>query len=210
MSVDGKIAPSNRVGRTFAKFMTKRHQKLLHRIRSRVDAIVVGVDTVVADNPSLTVREVRGKNPIRVVLDSNARIPLDSKLLDTRKAQTIIAVTRKAPKNRIESLKGRNAEVFVSTRSDKVDLKELLRELSNRGVATVLVEGGGETRWSFVKESLVDEFFVWIMPRIWGGRHAPTMVDGEGFTKPQEAVALKLKRMRIVDRILMLWFSVTK
>ena len=72
MSVDGKIAPSNRVGRTFSKFMTKRHQKMLHRMRSRVDAIVVGVDTVVADNPSLTVRAVKGRNPIRVVLDSNA------------------------------------------------------------------------------------------------------------------------------------------
>ena len=128
--------------------------------------------------------------------------------MDTREAQTIIAVSRAAPKNRIESLEGKNVEVFVSTRSDKVDVKELLGELGNHGVTKVLVEGGGETRWSFLKEGLVDEFFVWIMPRIWGGRDAPTMVDGEGFTEASEAVALKLKRMRIVDKILILWFSV--
>jgi len=210
MSVDGKIAPSNRVGKTFSRFMTSRHQKMLHRIRSQVDAIIVGVDTVIADNPSLTVREVKGRNPIRVVLDSHARIPLNSKLLDTREARTMIAVTKNVPRDRVESLEGKSVEVFVSTRSDRVDIEELLRELRNRGLATVLVEGGGETRWSFFKESLVDEFFVWIMPRIWGGKDAPTMVDGEGFTKAEEAVSLKLKSMRIVDKILILWFSVKK
>jgi len=210
MSADGKIAPANRVGRAFFKFMTPRHRRMLHKIRSRVDAIIVGVDTVIADNPSLTVREVKGRNPIRVVLDSSGRIPLDSKILETEDAPTIIAVAKNVLRKRVESLRRRDVEVFVSTRGKRVDVKELMNELRDRGVRTVLVEGGGETRWSFFKENLVDEFFLWMMPYIWGGRDAPTMVDGEGFLKEEDAVRLKLKSMKIVGKVLILWFSVKR
>jgi 2,5-diamino-6-(ribosylamino)-4(3H)-pyrimidinone 5'-phosphate reductase len=206
MSIDGKIAPSDRVGRKFFKFMTGRHLKMLHRIRSRTDAIVVGVGTVIADNPSLTVRAVKGKNPLRVVLDSNARTPLDSKIMD-RAAPTIIAVNKNAPKSRIELLR-KKTEVLVLNRSERVDLRGLLRELRKRGVRRVFVEGGGETRWSFFKEGLVDDFFVWIMPTIWGGRDAPTLVDGDGFLDADEAVPLKLRNTRVVDNLLVLSFRV--
>ncbi len=207
MSVDGKIAPVNRVGRTFTKFMTTRHHRMLHMIRSKVDAVVVGVETVISDDPSLTVREVKGRNPIRVVLDSNARTPLDSKILNGE-ATTIIAVTRNAPEDRVKSL-SEKAEVLKSGQS-RVDIKGLLRKLRNRGVRTVLVEGGGETRWSFFTEHVVDEFFVWIMPYVWGGRDAPTMVDGEGFVESDDAVSLRLKSVRIVDKLLVLSFSVKR
>lgn len=209
MSIDGKIAPANRIGREFTKFMTPQHQKILHRIRARVDAIIVGVDTVIADDPSLTVRNVKGKNPIRVVLDSSARTPLTSRILNTE-APTIIAVTQKAPKERIESLRNKKAEVILSSSAGRVDLRELIGELRNRGVNEVLVEGGGEVRWSFFKENLVDELFVWIMPYVWGGRDAPTLVDGEGFLKAEDAVSLKLKDMKLVNNILILWFSVRR
>lgn len=210
MSVDGKIAPANRIGRTFTGFMTPQHQKILHRIRARVDAIIVGVNTILADDPSLTVREVEGKNPIRVVLDSSARIPLTSKILNTEEAPTIIAVTQKASKEKIEALKSKKVEVIVSSSPERVDLEELTYELKNRGIRKVLVEGGGETRWSFFVEKLVDEFFVWVMPYIWGGRHSPTLVDGEGFLKAEDAVPLKLESTKIVNDILILWFSVRR
>jgi 2,5-diamino-6-(ribosylamino)-4(3H)-pyrimidinone 5'-phosphate reductase len=209
MSIDGKTAPTNRVGRIFTKFMTPRHQKMLHKIRSQVDAVIVGVDTVIADNPSLTVREIKGKNPIRVVLDSNARTPLDSRILNSA-ALTIIATAKNAPKERVESLRSKNVDVYVSTGTQRVDVNELLHELESRGVGKVLVEGGGEIRWSFFKEKLVDEFFVWIMPYVWGGRDAPTMVDGEGFIREEDAVPLKLKTIKTVDKILILSFSVKK
>ena len=210
MSVDGKIAPVNRVGRVFAKFMTPRHRRMLHRIRSQVDAIIVGVDTVIADNPSLTVREVKGRNPIRVVLDSSGRIPLKSKILETKEAPTIIAVTKNISRKMVKSLRRKNVEVLVSGKSKRVDVKELMNELGDRGVKTVLVEGGGETRWSFFKENLVDEFFLWVMPYVWGGRDAPTMVDGEGFLKEEDAVPLKLESMKVVDKILILSFIVKR
>jgi 2,5-diamino-6-(ribosylamino)-4(3H)-pyrimidinone 5'-phosphate reductase len=206
MSIDGKIAPVDRVGRKFFKFMTPQHQKMLHRIRSKTDAIIVGVDTVIADNPSLTVRNVKGKNPLRIVLDSNGRTPLDSKVMDGA-APTIIAVTKNAPKRRIELLR-KKTDVLVLKRSRKVDLRGLLRVLGRRGIRRVLVEGGGEIRWSFFKEGLVDDFFVWITPHIWGGRDAPTLVDGEGFLHADEAIPLKLDSMRVVDNILILSFHV--
>ncbi|MGD0422933.1 MAG: 2,5-diamino-6-(ribosylamino)-4(3H)-pyrimidinone 5'-phosphate reductase [Candidatus Bathyarchaeia archaeon] len=206
MSIDGKIAPADRVGRRFFKFMTPRHQRMLHKIRSRVDAIVVGVDTVILDNPSLTVRNVHGKNPLRIVLDSKARTPLDSKVMDGA-AQTIIAVTKNAPKRRVELLR-KKTEVLVLNRAGRVDLRALLRELRRRGVRRVLVEGGGETRWGFFKEGLVDDFFVWITPHIWGGRDAPTLVDGAGFLHEDDAIPLKLKSRRVVDNLLILSFHV--
>ena len=208
MSVDGKIAPANRVGREFTKFMTPKHQRLLHRIRSKVDAVVVGVDTVVADDPSLTVREVKGRNPVRVVLDSHARTPLTSRILNVDEAATIVAVSSKAEECRINSLRNKKVEVIVTSSSEKVDLVELMMELRKRGIRTVLVEGGGEVRWSFLKEKLADELFVWIMPYVWGGKDAPTLVGGEGFLRAEDALPLKPRSLRIVDNILILRFSV--
>ena len=206
MSVDGKIAPVDRQGRKFFRFMTPRHRRMLHRIRSGVDAIIVGVETIIADNPSLTVRDVKGPNPVRVVLDSKARTPPDSKLLNGE-APTIVAVTRDAPRRRVMMLR-RRAKVIVQKRDGRVDPTELLRELKILGVRRVLVEGGGEVRWGFFKANLVDDFFVWVAPYVWGGREAPTLVDGSGFI--HEAVPLRLVRSRVVDNLLILSFSVKR
>jgi 2,5-diamino-6-(ribosylamino)-4(3H)-pyrimidinone 5'-phosphate reductase len=210
MSIDGKIAPANRVGREFTKFMTPRHHRLLHGIRSSVDAVIVGVDTVIADDPSLTVRMVKGKNPARVVLDSEARTPLTSKILNVEEAPTIIAVSQKASDKSIRSLKSKNIHVVGTNSQERVDLRELMGKLTDLGIRKILVEGGGEVRWSFFKEKLVDELFVWIIPYVWGGRVAPTLVDGDGFLKAEDAIPLRLENTRVVDDVLTLWFSVRR
>ena len=208
MSVDGKIAPANYMGREFSQFMKSQHEQMLHSIRAGVDAVIVGVNAVVADDPSLTVRAVEGKNPLRVVIDSQARTPINSKILDTEKALTLIAVAKDAPKDKIEFLRSRNVAVMCSSSLKRVDLKELLVELSIKwGVKRVLVEGGGEVRWSFFEQGLVDELFVWIMPTIWGGRDAPTLVEGSGFLKAEEAVNLTFKSIDKVEDIIILWFN---
>ena len=208
MSVDGKIAPANRNGKEFTQFMTSTHTRMLHSIRASVDAVIVGVDTVIADDPSLTVREVKGKNPLRIVLDSKARTPENAQILDTKEAQTLIAVSRSAQKEKIASLDNRKVEVFTSSSKHTVNLQELMGFLKNRGIKKVLVEGGSEVRWSFFREKLVDELFVWVMPYIWGGRDAPTLVGGEGFLRGDEAVQLKLRSGEQVEGLLVLWFSV--
>ncbi|MDR1992355.1 MAG: 2,5-diamino-6-(ribosylamino)-4(3H)-pyrimidinone 5'-phosphate reductase [Nitrososphaerota archaeon] len=207
MSIDGKIAPDNRNGKEFMQFMTARHKEMLHDIRASVDAIVVGVDTVLADNPALTVRYVDGKNPLRIVLDNHAQTPLTAKILDTYQTPTLIATTKQASKEKIMSLKSRNIDVFISS-FEVVNLQELLGALKERGVKRVLVEGGAKVRWSFFEANLVDELFVWIMPYVWGGKNAPTLVDGAGFLRASEAKKLKLKSMEQVEGLVILWFSV--
>jgi len=219
MSIDGKIAPANRKGREFSQYMKPQHEQILHNIRASVDAVIIGVNTVIADNPTLTVRKAEGKTPIRVILDSQAQTPLDSKILDpkenstpTTKAArptTLIAVTKDALKDKIELLKNKDVDILYSSSQKRVDIKEVLAELSaNYGVKRVLVEGGGEVRWSFFEQKLVDELFVWITPTIWGGYDAPTLVEGSGFLKAQEAVNLEFKSINQIGDILILWFNV--
>jgi 2,5-diamino-6-(ribosylamino)-4(3H)-pyrimidinone 5'-phosphate reductase len=210
MSVDGKIAPANREGREFSQYMKPNHERLLHEIRANVDAVIVGVETVLADNPSLTLRKVEGKNPLRIILDSQARTPLDSKILNTKEASTLIVVAKNAPKEQTDLLRSRNVDVLFSSSAQKVDLNELLAELVNRGVKRVLVEGGGEVRWSFFEHKLVDELFVWVVPAVWGGRNAPTLVEGAGFLRAEDAVNLKLESIRQVEDILVLWYSIRR
>ncbi|MCL2134838.1 MAG: 2,5-diamino-6-(ribosylamino)-4(3H)-pyrimidinone 5'-phosphate reductase [Candidatus Bathyarchaeota archaeon] len=208
MSVDGKIAPVNRNGREFSQYMKLEHEQILHEIRASVDAIIVGVNTVKFDNPTLTVRKVKGKNPLRVILDSQVQTPIDSKIFDTEKASTLIVVAKNAPMSRVNLVKNKNVDVLYSSDSERVDLHDLLSELSRRGVKRVLVEGGGEVRWSFFEQKLVDELFVWIMPTIWGGRTAPTLVEGVGFLEAKEAVELEFKSVDRVSDMLILWFNV--
>jgi 2,5-diamino-6-hydroxy-4-(5-phosphoribosylamino)pyrimidine 1'-reductase len=210
MSVDGKTAPANRKGREFSKYMVPMHEQLLHEIRAGVDAIIVGVETVLADNPSLTVRKAEGKSPLRVVLDSQARTPLDSKILNTQEAPTLIAVANDAPQEKTTLLKNRNVAVMFSSTKQKVDLNELLAELAMRGVKRVLVEGGGEVRWSFFEQKLVDELFIWVVPAVWGGQNAPTLVEGAGFLRAEDAVNLKLESVKQVEGLLILWFTVKR
>jgi 2,5-diamino-6-hydroxy-4-(5-phosphoribosylamino)pyrimidine 1'-reductase len=208
MSVDGKIAPADHNGREFFQYMTSQHEQLLHKIRAGVDAVVIGVNTVIADDPSLTVRAVEGKSPLRVILDSHARIPIESKILNTKDAPTLIAVTKDVPKDKIDLLKNKNVDILLLPDQKKIDLNKLLERLSERGVKRVLVEGGGEVRWSFFEQKLVDELFVWITPTIWGGRAAPTLVGGSGFVKAKDAVNLEFKSINQVEDILVLWFNV--
>jgi len=208
MSTDGKIAPANRKGREFSQYMKPRHEQILHEIRDSVDAIIIGVNTVIADDPTLTVRKIKGNNPLRVVLDSHAHIPIDSKILNTENAPTLIAVAKDAPKTKIDLLKNKNISIMQSSTNKKVNLNELLAELSKRGVKRVLVEGGGEVRWSFFEQRLVDELFVWIMPTIWGGQDAPTLVEGCGFLKAKDAVNLEFKSINHIEDMLILWFNV--
>ena len=207
MSVDGKTAPRNLRGLIFATFMNDEVVKKLHQLRSEVDAVLVGLGTVLTDNPRLTVRKVKGENPIRIVLDSKARIPLNSAVINVKEAPTILAVSKAAPKGRIDEIQRIGVEV-VKSGDKRVELVKLLPELYERGIRRLLVEGGSEVRWSFFRDRMVDELFICVMPAIWGGRSAPTLVDGEGFVTPEEAVQLKLKRIYTVGKSIIIEFYV--
>lgn len=186
-SLDGKIST---IGGESQWISCEESRKFSHHLRDISDAIMVGVGTVFADNPSLTTRLVEGKNPVRVVVDSLARTPIDSKIIRDGQAKTILAVTKNASREKISALKNFGVEI-IETDGEKVDLKFLMNELAEREITSVLVEGGGTLHFSMLRENLVDKIFAFIAPKILGGKNALTAVEGAGFEKLSDAVRLK-------------------
>ena len=201
MTVDGKIATSS----GDSKISSRDDLVRVHKLRASVDAIVVGISTILADNPRLTVRLVKGKNPARVIVDSRGRIPLDSQIMRTAsKIKTIVAVTDKAPEEKLMILRNMGAEVLVISEGKKgksaavphgVNLKLLFRRLEKIGFKKILVEGGGELNWSLLYLGLVDELTITIAPKIAGGRLATTLVEGDGFDEIAQSIRLQLKKI---------------
>jgi 2,5-diamino-6-(ribosylamino)-4(3H)-pyrimidinone 5'-phosphate reductase len=201
MTVDGKISTSNGDSRISSREDLVR----VHKLRASVDAIVVGISTILADDPRLTVRLVKGRNPARVVVDSRGRIPFDSQIMRTAsKVKTIVAVTDQAPEEKILKLRDMGAQVLVISEGKKgqsaavphgVNLKLLFRKLEKMGMQKILVEGGGELNWSLLHLWLVDELTITIAPKIAGGRLATTLVEGDGFDEITQSIKMQLKKV---------------
>jgi diaminohydroxyphosphoribosylaminopyrimidine deaminase/5-amino-6-(5-phosphoribosylamino)uracil reductase len=191
MTLDGKIASS--IGDS--KWITNEYSRqYVHEIRHRVAGIMVGIGTVMADNPELTTRlqHKEGVDPTRIIVDSTARIPLESKVLNlVSKAKTIIATSESADKRKIESLIEKGAEVIVTPMKDnKVDLQYLMQQLGQRGIDSVLVEGGAALNFSALQERIIDKVISFIAPKLIGGKEAKTPVGGEGFDYIRNAILL--------------------
>ncbi len=184
MSVDGKIALPSRKG---VRISNEEDLRRVHRLRAECDAILVGVGTVMMDDPKLTVKgeHAEGPNPLRIVLDSDGKTPETAAVLDGT-APTLIATNNTCAKT------FRNAEV-VRCGEDEVDVRRLLGILSERGVRKLLVEGGSTVNWSFFRAGLVDELFVFVGDLVIGGHSAPSLVGGEGIARLEEAVRLTLR-----------------
>jgi len=203
MTLDGKIASK----KGDSKLSSKRDKVRVHKLRSKVDAILVGSNTVKRDNPTLTVRYVKGKNPIRIILDSKGTISLNSKIVRTsKKIPTILAVSKNATKKNIIKLKKHSIEVIV-TGENRVNIKNLLKKLSKKKIKTILVEGGGNVNWEFVKEGLVDEIIITVSPYLIGGINAISLVEGDGFSKIQQSLKLKLKKINRFGNEVVLHYS---
>jgi 2,5-diamino-6-(ribosylamino)-4(3H)-pyrimidinone 5'-phosphate reductase len=196
MTVDGKIATTA----GDSKISSYQDLRRVHKLRSSVDAIIVGISTVLVDNPRLSVRlhKRRGENPVRVIIDSTARIPLDSKLLKSaRKIETIVAITKRAPSDKIRKICDAGAIVVIAG-TETVDLGEVFLFLKKIGIKKILVEGGGELNWSLFSLKLVDELIVTIAPTIVGGRNATSLVDGDGYLEMSRAI--KMKMIKVLKR----------
>jgi 2,5-diamino-6-(ribosylamino)-4(3H)-pyrimidinone 5'-phosphate reductase len=202
MTVDGKIATAS----GDSKISSNEDLIRVHRLRASVDAIVVGISTILADDPQLTVRLVKGKNPARVIVDSRSRIPIDSQIMRmASKIETIVAVTDQAPKEKTLTLEEMGAQVLVISEGKRgesaavphgVNLKELFRRLEKMRLGRILVEGGGELNWSLLRLGLIDELTVTIAPKIAGGRLATTLVEGDGFDEIAQGIRLKLGKVQ--------------
>ena len=194
MTVDGKIATTCGNSRISSRLDLLR----VHKLRSSVDAILVGISTVLVDNPLLTVRLIKpnkGSNPVRVVVDSHARIPIESRILKTaHRIETIVFVSERANDIKIRSIRSTGAMVIIAG-AETVDLSEALLDLKKMGFKNILVEGGGEINWSLLSLGVVNELIVTISPKIVGGRSAITLVEGDGYEKISQSINMDLKKV---------------
>ena len=191
MTIDGKIA--TRTGHSRWISGPESRQRV-HRLRDQHDGILVGINTVLADNPQLTVRLPEGGiNPVRIILDSYARTPTLSHVIHDGQAPTIIAVSPAAPQNRVDTLHKSGAEILVIPQTSKgLDLSALLKQLGQRStpITSILVEGGAAVNGSLLDSGLVDKVYWFIAPKIIGGCTSASPVGGEGVDYMEQAIEL--------------------
>ncbi len=209
MSADGKLASRRREQLAISG---REDFDRVDQLRADSDAVMVGVGTVLADDPSLTVKDAdrhsarldRGesRNPARVVADSRIRTPPDATVLD-EEAETYLLTSEAAPTDFIEEMEEAGAYVLAAG-EDRVDLTTALAKLEGEGIDRLMVEGGGELIFSLFEAGLVDELRVYIGAKVLGGRDAPTLADGDGFVESFPELSLEAVE-RVDDGVLLTW-----
>jgi 2,5-diamino-6-(ribosylamino)-4(3H)-pyrimidinone 5'-phosphate reductase len=210
ISADGKLSTKERKQ---VKISGRLDFERVDELRARADAIMVGIGTVLSDDPSLTVksperkaaRKASGKseNPARIIVDSTARTPPDADIFKKGEGLRIIAVSNAAPAENVEKLEKK--ALVISTGTDKVDLPELARKLKEIGINTLMVEGGATLIWGMLSAGLVDEIYTFIGNVIIGGATAPTFTDGAGFSEAELLELELLSTEKIEDGVLLKW-----
>lgn len=196
-SLDGKIATKNGE----SKWITcLKSRKYVHKLRSQNDAILTGINTILSDNPHLGVRHVKGKDPIRIILDSKLRIPLNSKVL--RDKNVLLVTTNACNKQKLQKLKAKNHKIKIFNK--KIDLKKLLKYLGKEKITSVLIESGSEITGSFIDNKLVDKVYFFIAPKIIGGNKAKTAIGGQGISRIQNTVKVENWKVGTVGRDLLI------
>ena len=203
ISVDGKIATKTGDSNLSSKIDKIR----VHKLRSKVDAILIGQNTLQRDDPVLSVRYAKGRNPIRIILDSRGKISSKSKIIKTcNKIPTILAVSKNISNKNLQRLKKYPLEIIV-TGENKVNLKQLLKQLEKRKIKKLLLEGGGTVNWEFIKQGLFDEIIVTVTPFLIGGTKSISLVQGLGFSKISKSTKLKLKKIKQQKNELVLHYT---
>ena len=194
MTLDGKIATYTGASRWVTGEAARAH---VHRMRNRYRAIMVGVGTVLADDPMLNVRVEGWKSPVRIVCDSSLRIPLDSQIVRSAKEyRTIVAYAGREENEeiteKIERLHAKGVDtVCCPDEKGQIDLKKLMTYLGNEGIDSILLEGGGTLNDSALRAGIVKEVHCFIAPKLFGGKNSKTPVQGIGIGLPSEALKLK-------------------
>lgn len=203
MTADGKIATNN----SSLQISSKDDLIRVHKLRYKYDGIMVGINTVLIDDPKLTIHKIDAKkedNPTRIIIDSKARTPIIARVLNDD-ADTVIVVSKKAPKNRVDKLKSM-CNVIVAG-DDQVDLPLAMSKLYDMGILSILLEGGSTLNFSMFKDKLVDKLSVCIGSKILGGFDSKTLIDGEGFN-PNECINLRIENIEKIDDDILVEYEV--
>lgn len=203
MSLDGKIATVSGE----SKWITgEESRKQVHNLRNELSAIMVGVNTVIVDNPQLTCRISNGRNPVRVIVDSTLRIPMNSNIIKSlEEVKTIIATTEKSSNKKTKELLNLGAKVLIiKDKNGKVDLDELMIKLGEENIDSILLEGGATLNYSALEAGIVDKVMIYISPKIIGGVNAKTPVEGEGIKLLKDAFYIKNIVPKIIDKDILL------
>lgn len=201
-SIDGKIATSTGESRWITG---ERARRLVHQIRDMVDAVMVGIGTVKKDDPSLDCRLKEGRNPYRIILDSNLSIPLSSRVLKHGDGKTIIVTTEKADKDKVKELEGsQNRVIFVKDRDGLIDMRDLMDELGRMNIMSIMIEGGSSVSASALSSGIVDKVMFFISPMIIGGIDSIPSIGGNSPAFLKDAIKLKeVKARRLGEDILL-------
>ena len=200
-TLDGKIATRNGDSKWISGEASRR---FVHKLRDQADGVLVGIGTVLRDDPLLTARTKEGRDPYRIVLDSRLKIPEGAKVFESSPSKVILATTGSAPRDKIERLEKRGVQVLiVDSREGRVNLRSCLCKLAEIGVMNLLVEGGSRVNGSFLDEGLIDKCFLFLSPRLIGDPQALGIFSGRGASSLEEAVVLKeVKTKRIGEDII--------
>ncbi|MGC8558828.1 MAG: 2,5-diamino-6-(ribosylamino)-4(3H)-pyrimidinone 5'-phosphate reductase [Nitrososphaeria archaeon] len=193
MTVDGRIASSTGYSKLSCEYDLIR----LHRLRAESDAVMVGAETVMVDNPSLKLKYVQGRNPDRIVVDGLLRSPLDSRLFTEGPEKTVVITTGAARLMSIETLKSRGVRVVVMGKGPAVNMTDAASQLWDMGYRRVMVEGGGKLNWSLMDSHVVDEIRVTVSPYVFGAGRS--IFEGEGYRTTSEGPYLKLRSAQVCE-----------
>lgn len=185
MTLDGKIATSTGDSKWVTGEEARQHVQTL---RKKYAGIMVGIETVLADDPMLNCRIEQGVNPVRIICDSRLRMPMNSKIVTTAKEIPTILCCTESDKEKEKAMKEAGIEVIHCGENGPVDLQLLMSELGKRKIDSVLIEGGGTLHGSVLKAGLADKIYCYIAPKLIGGANAKSPVEGEGFALMKEAL----------------------
>jgi diaminohydroxyphosphoribosylaminopyrimidine deaminase / 5-amino-6-(5-phosphoribosylamino)uracil reductase len=191
MSLDGKTATVTGESKWISG---EKSRRFVHDLRHMVRGLLVGVDTVIHDDPVLNTRRkgTKSRDPLKIIADTYGRIPLESRVLTSNPQLTILATTELAPGSKIREVERLGAQTIICPlKREKPDLAFLFRSLGNMGVDSILVESGGTLAFSVLSEELVDKVITFVSPKFLGGKLAPTPLGGAGIEKISDAIKLK-------------------
>ena len=191
-SLDGKIATATGESRWITGPAARER---VHRLRDEVDAVMVGIGTVLQDDPQLTTRLAsgQGKDPLRIILDAEARLPLNAKVINPASLSgTLLVTSNSSPREKLEDLRRQGVEVWAMEEQEgRIPLRPLLKGLGERKIVSLMIEGGSEINASALEEGVVDKVILFVAPRLIGGASAPSWIGGQGIERLDESFTLK-------------------